>query len=188
MVLRILEARISRKLFRWPLLCTTLSTSQLNKVKSFGSCSQVNTETYSEPSQASKIELLQEYGSSHSFNRCSRKYAKSRKNTCDGDCALAQVLFENLAEIYLYILYSPLDIYLFKVNNGNFRTSHEVSLTLTVKTPELRQWHGRHWRHFDVFWFGSLSCVYIVNFELFLSNFYFILWQWKCLKNVLFII
>ena len=139
MVLRILEARILRKLFQLLLLCTTLSTSQLNKVKSFGSCSQVNTETYSEPSQASKIELLQEYGSSHSFNRCSRKYAKSRKNTCDGDCALAQVLFENLAEIYLYILYSPLDIYLFKVNNGNFRTSHEVSLTLTVKTPELRQ-------------------------------------------------
>ena len=136
MVLRILEARILRKLFQLLLLCTTLSTSQLNKVKSFGSCSQVNTETYSEPSQASKIELLQEYGSSHSFNRCSRKYAKSRKNTCDGDCALAQVLFENLAEIYLYILYSPLDIYLFKVNNGNFRTSHEVSLTLTVKTPE----------------------------------------------------
>ena len=128
MVLRILEARILRKLFQLLLLCTTLSTSQLNKVKSFGSCSQ-----------ASKIELLQEYGSSHSFNRCSRKYAKSRKNTCDGDCALAQVLFENLAEIYLYILYSPLDIYLFKVNNGNFRTSHEVSLTLTVKTPELRQ-------------------------------------------------
>ena len=125
MVLRILEARILRKLFQLLLLCTTLSTSQLNKVKSFGSCSQ-----------ASKIELLQEYGSSHSFNRCSRKYAKSRKNTCDGDCALAQVLFENLAEIYLYILYSPLDIYLFKVNNGNFRTSHEVSLTLTVKTPE----------------------------------------------------
>ena len=139
MVLRILEARILRKLFQLLLLCTTLSTSQLNKVKSFGSCSQVNTETYSERSQASKIELLQEYGSSHSFNRCSRKYAKSRKNTCDGDCALAQVLFENLAEIYLYILYSPLDIYLFKVNNGNFRTSHEVSLTLTVKTPELRQ-------------------------------------------------
>ena len=136
MVLRILEARILRKLFQLLLLCTTLSTSQLNKVKSFGRCSQVNTETYSEPSQASKIELLQEYGSSHSFNRCSRKYAKSRKNTCDGDCALAQVLFENLAEIYLYILYSPLDIYLFKVNNGNFRTSHEVSLTLTVKTPE----------------------------------------------------
>ena len=136
MVLRILEARILRKLFQLLFLCTTLSTSQLNKVKSFGSCSQVNTETYSEPSQASKIELLQEYGSSHSFNRCSREYAKSRKNTCDGDCALAQVLFENLAEIYLYILYSPLDIYLFKVNNGNFRTSHEVSLTLTVKTPE----------------------------------------------------
>ena len=52
MVLRILEARILRKLFQWLLLCTTLSTSQLNKVKSFGSCSQVNTETYSEPSQA----------------------------------------------------------------------------------------------------------------------------------------
>ena len=137
MVLRILEARILRKLFQLLLLCTTLSTSQLNKVKSFGSCSQVNTETYSEPSQASKIELLQEYGSSHSFNRCSRKYAKSRKNTCDGDCALAQVLFENLAEIYLYILYSPLDIYLFKVNNGNFRTSHEVSLTLTVKDTRI---------------------------------------------------
>ena len=60
MVLRILEARILRKLFQLLLLCTTLSTSQLNKVKSFGSCSQVNTETYSEPSQASKIELLQE--------------------------------------------------------------------------------------------------------------------------------
>ena len=140
MVLRILEARILRKLFQLLLLCTTLSTSQFNKVKSFGSCSRVNTETYSEPSQASKIELLQEYGSSHlkavPLIGVPRKYAKLRKNTCDGGCALAPVLFENLGEIYLYILYSPVDIYLFKDNNGNFRTRREVSLKLTVKTPE----------------------------------------------------
>ena len=105
MVLRILEARILRKLFQLLFLCTTLSTSQLNKVKSFGSCSQVNTETYSEPSQASKIELLQEYGSSHSFNRCSRKYAKSRKNTCDGDCALVRYCSRiQLKSIYTFCI------------------------------------------------------------------------------------
>ena len=69
-----------------------------------------------------------------------RKYAKSLKNTCEEVSAPTQVLFKNLAEIksyfYLYILYSPADIYLFKVNNQNTRPSTEVCLKLTLQTPE----------------------------------------------------
>ena len=37
------------------LLCTTLSTSKLNKVIIFGSCFEGNAAAYSEPSQASNM-------------------------------------------------------------------------------------------------------------------------------------
>ena len=34
----------------------------------------------------------------------------------------------------------PPDIYMFKVNNKNTRTSCEICSKLTIKTPERRQW------------------------------------------------
>ena len=64
-ILRILEEQISKRPFQWLLLCTTVSTSQLNKVIILGNCSEVNADTYLEPSEASKIEPLREYESSH---------------------------------------------------------------------------------------------------------------------------
>ena len=55
-----------KEIFSMTTYGTTVSTGKLyNKVIILGSCFEVNTETYSEPSQVSKIEPLQEYGSSH---------------------------------------------------------------------------------------------------------------------------
>ena len=45
----------------------------------------------------------------------------------------------------------PVDIYLFKFNNRNTRTRHEICSKLAIKTSERRQWR--------------LSDVFIVNFE-----------------------
>ena len=38
-------------------------------------------------------------------------------------------------------IHNSVDIYLFKVNNRNFRTMCEICLELTIKTPQWRQWH-----------------------------------------------
>ena len=45
----------------------------------------------------------------------------------------------------------PVDIYLFKLNNGETRTVYAFCWKLTIKTAEPHQW-----RHF---------CFFIVNFE-----------------------
>ena len=49
------------KFLRTPFL---KNTSERLLLKILGSCFEVNAEAYSEPNQASEIELLQEYGSS----------------------------------------------------------------------------------------------------------------------------
>ena len=41
--------------------------------------------------------------------------------------------------IVLQVELCPASIYLLKVNNRNARKRHEVSSTLTIKTPEQRQ-------------------------------------------------
>ena len=53
--------------------------------------------------------------------------------------------------LVFFIVIYPADIYLFKVNNRNTRTSCEICSKLTIKTSE-----RRHWRR---------SGVFIVNFE-----------------------
>ena len=77
-------------------------------------------------------------------------------------------------------LFLFIHIYLFKVNNRNTRTRCEVCLKLTLQTPEWRLWHEDIIQHsmrcFDVFWLGSLWCVYIVNFEFSLLNVYLRIW------------
>ena len=61
------------------------------------------------------------------------------------------VLFPSLNIYMLSPCLSSVDMYLFKVNNGNTRTICEIGSKLTIKTTE-----QRHWRR---------SGVFIVDFE-----------------------
>ena len=64
---------------------------------------------------------------------------------------------------------SPVNIYLFKVNNRNIRERSEICSKLTIKAPEQRSWRR--------------SSVVIVNFEHSSHIFYcFYCWLWtrKC--------
>ena len=55
------------------------------------------------------------------------------------------------AILIVFSIYFPASIYLFTVNNVNFRTMCEIFSKLTTKTPELPQWR--------------LFSAFVVNFE-----------------------
>ena len=61
--------------------------------------------------------------------------------------------------VWIKIILHPVDIYLIKVNNRNTRTSWEICLKLTIKTPELAMFFSRcsHGKIFKV-------CLFIFQY------------------------
>ena len=74
---------------------------------------------------------------------------------------------KNTQKVVILSGHYPVNIYLFKVNNGNTWTIHEIFSKLTIKTPE---W--RHWRRSGVFIvkFEHISCIVQVFSLLTLSK------------------
>ena len=61
---------------------------------------------------------------------------------------------------------NPVGNYMFKINNKNTRTRHEICSKLTIKTTERRQWRRSGCLYCQL-WTYSMPCssVSIVNFE-----------------------
>ena len=69
--------------------------------------------------------------------------------------------------MYFFNRNHPAGIHMFKVNNGNTRTTCKICPKLTIKTPE-----RHHWRRSDVFIvnFGHISHLVLVFLLLTLSK------------------
>ena len=82
---------------------------------------------------------------------------------CDQKVITKCDIYYNMMQLLWSATTHPAGCYIFKTSNRNTRTSCEICLKLTIKTPELRQWHhsGRH--HNDVIGVVLVSLLLTLN-------------------------